>query len=154
MRDLIVLLVHLAACGSPISVRSNHGEQQIMGNTFAELIRHSHVRRGTGLLCRFWPALRQLLIPQSAFSAISRSRDSRGPDQVPAQIKGVCNRLQLGWTMTPAKSPGVRSDGEVRRPVGGEQFVQTGLVEFHAMSARPYLGISAFGIHDNSESNS
>ena len=91
-------------------------------------------------------------------SAISRSRDSRdlnsGRDQVPAQIKGVCNRLQHGWTMTPAKSPGVHSDGEAHRPVGGEQFVPTGLVEFHAISARPYLRISAFGIHDNSESNS
>ena len=85
-------------------------------------------------------------------SAISRSRDSRdlnsGRDQVPAQIKGVCNRLQHGWTMTPAKSPGVHSDGEAHRPVGGEQFVPTGLVEFHAMPARPYLRISAFGIHD------
>ena len=106
----------------------------------------------------FGPALLQLLIPQSAYaSLISRSRDSRdltGPDQVPAQIKEVCNRLQRSWTITPAKPPGVRSDGEVHRLVGGEQFVPTGLVEFHAVSARPYLRISAFGIHDNSESNS
>jgi len=52
---------------TPISVSSNHGEQQVMGNTFAQLIRHSYVRSGRpSLLCRFWPALLQLLIPQSA----------------------------------------------------------------------------------------
>ena len=105
----------------------------------------------------FGPALLQLLIPQSADAPlISRSRDSRdltGPDQLPAQIKEVCKRLQRSWTITPAKPPGVHSDGEVHRPVGCEQFVPTGLVEFHAMPARPYLRISAFWIHDNSESN-
>src|SRR5438128_7437741 len=54
-------------CASPISVRSNHGEEQVIGDTFARLIRNSYVRSGRpGLRPRFRPALLQLLIPQSA----------------------------------------------------------------------------------------
>src|SRR5438105_1471544 len=128
-----------------------------MVNTFAQPIWHSQSGVALVFVVDFGPALLQLLILQSAdASLISRSRDSRdltGPDQVPAQIKEVCNRLQRSWTITPAKPPGVRSDDEVHRPVGCEQFVPTDLVEFHAMPARPYLRISAFGIHDNNESN-
>ena len=135
--------------------RSNHGEQQVMRNTFATA--HSAFAR------QEWPWSLSSILAWSAsasnsaicrrISAISRSRDSRGPDQLPAQIKEVCNRLQRSCTIIPAKPFGVRSDGEVRRPVGSEQFVQTGSVEFHAMPTRPYPMIGAFGMHDNSQSN-
>ena len=126
-------------------------------NTFAQPIWHSQSGVALVFVVDFGPALLQRLIPQSADALSARSPrdppDLTGPDQVPAQTKEVCNRLQCSWTITPAKPPGVRSDGEVHRLVGGVQFVPTGLVEFHAMPARPYLRISVFAIHDNSESN-
>src|SRR6266436_5461057 len=66
VREQIIQLFVLESCASPISVRSNHGEQQLMGNTFAQLIRHSYVRSGPGLRPRFRSARLHLLIPQSA----------------------------------------------------------------------------------------